>query len=184
MLIMRRSKDSFAWIKASEEKRLNRLRVPSETFVSDKYDFSPGAWNQTREIYIPSLNMRVGPAIRSLETNHKARCTKRKKGEPYGDTSCLILKLQAGLGMEQFDFLKQEAEEAGYTPQEYEREYEHLWGVGTEDDNMEFMSEEEKQLRREELLELESSRIPGYDPDSTMTDLEQRMLQAEKDKDW
>lgn len=176
---MSKKKVDSSWFR----KRHSSHHLPSETFVSDKYDFSPGCWDQTR------LDMKVGPAICSLMTNRKARYTKRKKGEPFDDTSCLLLKLQAGLGLEQFEIYKQEAAEAGYTPQEYEREYEHLWGEGTEDDSMEFMSPEEKQLRREELIESKSgsqsldSRTDFYPDIWPDTDLDMR-IRAEKEEGW
>jgi hypothetical protein len=110
------------WLENYENSRHSRAkqpREPSETFVSSKYDFQNND-PELRRQYIPELGMTVGSAISSLKKSWKMYRHNLAEGEPTDQLSLRLLKLQAGLGLEQTGWLKDELVAMGYTQSEIE----------------------------------------------------------------
>lgn len=133
---------------------------------------------------IPSLGMTIGQSISALKKSWKMYKGNLSKGEPTDHYAKLLLKLQAGLGLEQSEFLKEELIGMGYTLEEIEE------GVGdgesetTDDETIGLTPPEiqlHEQLRREEKKEDiwgldEEDQDTGTDR-GEWTDLDQRMAE-------
>lgn len=151
--IMRRTEDPFAWIKASEEKRLNRYREPREArnpelWVSNKYNFSDP---QTRLEDVPEEGCTVGGCISAIQKSWNAihlanEGRRRNEDEPIEDIQIRINRIQKNLGIQPYRF--RELDDIGYYDELAEDEARQREGY---DDEPIITTEEEAELRREEI---------------------------------
>lgn len=144
---------SRSWFYNYENERVRRYgrqsKERSETFISNKYDFQGGDWNQLNNTMIPSLGMTIGQSISALKKSWKMYKGNLSKGEPTDIYSKRILKLQAALGLEQSEYLKSELMSMGYTEEELEETEEEDLESAAEDDINSGLTPAEIQLNQQ-----------------------------------
>lgn len=183
------------WIHNYEEARhakYKQLREPSETFVSSKFDFQGGDWSQLNNTMIPSLGMQISQAISALKKTWRMYKTHLSRDEPTDQLSLRLLRLQAGLGLEQTTFLKEQLQQMGYTPSEIGEVELDAWETETEvsdwsEEDRRLLTEEQRE-KQNDILGTSVSEEESDSQDQEWTDLDRRMFQerldAEREVPW
>jgi len=151
-----RNKDPFEWIKQYETERVIRYRCPQEArnpelWDSTKYDFAdPDVWRE----YVPEEKCTVGACVSAIRKSWDViqianRGARRDENETVEDIMIRINRIQRNLGVQPYRF--QELEEIGYYNEQAEDEARQRVWEDEDDDRPVIYSEEEAQLRREEI---------------------------------
>ena len=147
------------WLMNYERMRL-KSNTPNESWISSKYDIQGMPWQELQQIYLPELRMCWGPACNSLKKLWKSYKIAGRNGEPRRDIAWKINAIQKAMGIEKSEFPELEGVETSdeeMTDEEIqlkreEREDAGDWGFEKpEKSYTDEWSEEDKQLRREEL---------------------------------
>jgi hypothetical protein len=148
------AKPNNRWIRNYEARRHGEVGngpFTKEIWQSTKYDFASMDPNELQQLYIPSLEMRFGPAVSALRKLWKSYKICGRTGEPRSDICWKINNIQRGLGIEQTSF-----EEISQYQVETENNESAFSTTEQEEDTSEW-SALDKQLRREEEAEEEEN---------------------------
>ena len=149
------------WIEDYENRRHSKqLKEPKENsfWLSTKYDFSNP---DVRLEYVPEMGCSVGGCISALKRSWKAYKIAGRNGEPRGDIAWRIRNLQLTMGIKTTDFemlVPEESEEnEALTKEERQLKAEEGdFGTSISEQEEGEWSEQDKQLRKEELQDEDS----------------------------
>jgi hypothetical protein len=97
------SKSNYNWLKRYEARRhgdSGNGPFSGEGWQSSKYNFAGMSPDELRDLYIPELKMKFGPAVSALRKLWKSYRISHSTGEMCSDTCWKINNVQRALGLE------------------------------------------------------------------------------------